>query len=367
MRVLQVIARLNVGGTARYVGRLATDLPKRGVETLVATGHVQGAESEDPIARLIEIKRASHLGRRINPVADLRALRELQKIADEYQPDIIHTHTFKAGLLGRLIKSEAKRVHTFHGHLFDDPEFTGWKVPIVIQIERWLARRTDALVTVGQRVGHELLEAKIGRKDQYISIPPGVEALQIPPRAKAREALSITDENRPIVAWVARVTGVKAPQRVVELAKLFPNARFLMAGGGDLLEDMKRTAPDNLTVLGWQDAATIWAAADITLSTSENEGMPVALIEAQLAGLPVVATDVGAVGEVVINGVTGFVTSTEVLALRESLSELLGDSELRQRMGAAAKAHAEALFAPEQMLFQHVRLYERLVNEPKRR
>ena len=367
MRVLHVIARLNVGGTARYVGRLVTDLPMRGVETVVATGNVQGAEREDPIAGLIEIKRIAHLGRRINPIADLRALRELQKIADEYRPDIIHTHTFKAGLLGRLTKTDAKRVHTFHGHLFNDPEFAGWKVPIVIQIERWLARRTDALVTVGQRVGKELLKARIGNQNQYISIPPGVEALQIPSREKAREALSIKDENRPIVAWVARVTGVKASHRVVELAKLLPNARFLMAGGGDLLEEMKKAAPDNLTVLGWQDAATIWAAADITLSTSENEGMPIALIEAQLAGLPVVATDVGAVGEVVIDGVTGFVTATGVEALRARLSELLEDSELRQSMGAAAKAHAEALFTPEKMLSQHVQLYERLVNEPNRR
>ena len=84
------------------------------------------------IARLIEIRRVPHLGRRINPVADLRALRELQQ-SHEYKPDIIHTHTF-------------------HGHLFDDPEFTAWKVPIVIRIGHWLARRTDALVTVGQRV-----------------------------------------------------------------------------------------------------------------------------------------------------------------------------------------------------------------------
>ena len=367
MRVLQVIARLNVGGTARYVGRLATDLPERGVETLVATGSVQGAESEDPIAGLIQAKRVPHLGRRINPIADVRARRELQKIADEYKPDIIHTHTFKAGLLGRRIKTDAKRVHTFHGHLFDDPEFAGWKVPIVIQIERWLAPRTDALVTVGQRVGKELLEAKIGNQNQYISIPPGVEALHLPTRSNARELLSVTDENRPIVAWVARVTGVKAPHRVVELAKLLPSARFLMAGGGDLLEELKKTAPNNLTVLGWQDAAVMWAAADIALSTSENEGMPVALIEAQLAGLPVVATDVGAVGEVVIDGVTGFVTTTEVEDMRERLSELLEDSHLRQSMGAAAKSHAEALFAPEKMISQHVQLYERLVNEPKRR
>jgi glycosyltransferase involved in cell wall biosynthesis len=120
-------------------------------------------------------------------------------------------------------------------------------------------------------------------------------------------------------------------------------------------------------VLGWQDAAVMWAAADIALSTSENEGMPVALIEAQLAGLPVVATDVGAVSEVVIDGVTGFVTAREVRALKERLSELLEDSSLRQRMGAAAKTHAEALFTPERMLSQNVQLYERLVNEPKRR
>ncbi len=367
MRVLQVIARLNVGGTARYVGRLVTDLPERGVETLVATGEVQGAESEDPIARVIEIKRVPHLGRRINPVADLKALRELQKMADEYKPDIIHTHTFKAGLLGRLIKTDAKRVHTFHGHLFDDPEFTGWKVPIVIQIERWLARRSDVLVTVGERVGRELLNASIGKKNQYISIPPGVEALQIPPRSKAREVLSLTDETRPIVAWVARVTGVKAPHRVVELARALPSARFLMAGGGDLLEETRRSAPENLTVLGWQDAATVWGAADIALSTSDNEGMPVALIEAQLAGIPVVATDVGAVAEVVIDEETGFVTTTNLESLRKRLAQLIEDVDLRRKMGEAAKAHAGALFTPEKMLIEHIQLYERLVNEPKRR
>ncbi len=367
MRVLQVIARLNVGGTARYVGRLAIDLPTHGVETLVATGNVQGAESEDPIVEQIGIRRITHLGRRINPVADLQALRELQKMVDEYQPDIIHTHTFKAGLLGRLVRSSAERIHTFHGHLLDDPEFAGWKGPIVIQIERWLARRTDALVTVGQRVGTDLLIAKIGRPRQYLSIPPGVDALQIPARAIAQKTLSLIDENRPIVAWVARVTGVKAPHRVVELARALPNARFLMAGGGDLLEEIRRSAPENLTVLGWQDAATVWGAADIALSTSDNEGMPVALIEAQLAGIPVVATDVGAVAEVVIDEETGFVTTTNLESLRKRLAQLIEDADLRRKMGEAAKAHAGALFTPEKMLIEHLRLYERLVNEPKRR
>ncbi len=367
MRVLQVIARLNVGGTARYVGRLATDLPAHGLETLVATGHVQGAEEEDPIARQIVIKRIPHLGRRINPVADLQALRELQKMVDQYRPDIIHTHTFKAGLLGRLVKSKARRVHTFHGHLLDDPEFAGLKKPIVIQIERWLAKRTDALVTVGQRVGTDLLAAKIGRSGQYLSIPPGIQPLQIPTRTHAREALSLADEDRLIVAWVARVTGVKGPHRAVELAKLLPNARFLMAGGGDLLEEMRRAAPENLTVLGWQDAATVWGAADIALSTSDNEGMPVALIEAQLAGIPAVAIGAGAIAEVVIDGETGYVTTADLEFLRARLAALIVDAGLRTKMGEVAKVHARALFTPMRMLNEHVLLYERLVKETKHR
>jgi glycosyltransferase involved in cell wall biosynthesis len=365
MRVLQVIARLNVGGTARYVGRLATDLPAHAVETLVASGCVQGAEVEDPVAQQLVIKRIAHLGRRINPIADLKALRELQQAVDAYRPDVIHTHTFKAGLLGRLVKSDAKRVHTFHGHLLDDPEFSRLKRNFVIRTERWLAPRADALVTVGQRVGRDLLAAKIGRPDQYLSIPPGVDPLPLPSRHEARLALGIDNEDRPIVAWVARVTGVKAPHRVVELARLLPSARFVMAGGGDLLEEMRRSAPDNLTILGWQDAATVWGAADITLSTSDNEGMPVALIEAQLAGLPVVATDVGGVSEVVEDQITGFVTATDVESLRVCLAELIQDAGLCERMGQAAKIRASELFTPEKMVAAHIGLYERLINEPK--
>lgn len=362
-----MIARLNVGGTARYVERLATDLPRKGVETLVATGLVQGAESEDPVVGVIEIKRISHLGRRIDPIADLRALRELQRVVNTYRPDVIHTHTFKAGLLGRLVKSDAKRVHTFHGHLLGDPEFAGWKEGMVIRVERWLAKRSDALVSVGQRVGADLLSVNIGRPNQYFSIPPGIEPLDLSTRVAARQALSLTDENRPIVSWVGRVIGVKAPHRLVELAKLLPNARFLMAGGGDLLEEIRRAAPENLSVLGWQNAATVWSATDIALSTSNKEGMPVALIEAQLAGIPVVATDVGAVAEVVDDEKTGFVTSTDIESIRSRLAELIENETLRNKMGQAGGVRANMLFTPEKMILDHIQLYERLVKEPKRR
>lgn len=361
MRVLQVIARLNVGGTARYVGRLATDLPARGIETIVATGQVQGAEQEDPIAERLVITRVPHLGRRIDPINDLRAHRELQKIVDEYKPQIIHTHTFKAGLIGRLIKSDAKRVHTYHGHLLDDPEFSGWKKPFVIQVERTLAHRADILITVGSQVAEDLIAIKIGERSQYRSISPGVDALFLPSREAARIGLELVDEPRPIVSWLARVTGVKAPHRLVELAKEFPNARFLIAGGGDLLEEVKRNAPSNLTVLGWRDASTIWAATDIALSTSDNEGMPVALIEAQLAGIPVVATSVGGVAEVVANEETGFVVPPNTRDLAEALTRLLDDPYLRITFGAAAKVRATRLFDPARMLDNHIALYQKLL------
>jgi glycosyltransferase involved in cell wall biosynthesis len=115
MRVLHVIARLNVGGTARYITQLANELPKHGIETFVATGFVQGAEVEDPSAQSIKLIRIKSMGRSIRPFKDHRARKELEKIIAEVKPDIIHTHTFKAGYVIRIKKQPVPVVHTFMG------------------------------------------------------------------------------------------------------------------------------------------------------------------------------------------------------------------------------------------------------------
>ena len=127
MRVLHVIARLNVGGTARYITQLANELPKHGIETFVATGFVQGSEVEDPSAQSIKLIRIKSMGRSIRPIKDHHARKELEKIVAEVKPDIIHTHTFKAGYVIRIKNQPVPVVHTFHGHLLDDPEFSGFK------------------------------------------------------------------------------------------------------------------------------------------------------------------------------------------------------------------------------------------------
>jgi glycosyltransferase involved in cell wall biosynthesis len=359
MRVLHVIARLNVGGTARYITRLAEELPKHKIETFVATGFVQGSEQEDPSAKKLKVIRIPSLGRQINPIKDHYAYKQLLEVIKVVKPDILHTHTFKAGFIGRIKTKEinkaagkrVKFVHTFHGHLFDDPEFSGLKSLIITSFERRFAMRTDAIVTVGAQVGKELLEREIGQPEQFTNIPPGVAPLRIP-KAKPRTKVTI--------GWIARVTRVKNPLRPLEIAKLFPDAQFLIAGGGDMLDQVKAQAPKNTKVLGWTDAAKLFADSDIILSTSENEGMPIALIEAQLASKPVVATNVGGVAEVVINNKTGFVTRKNTEDLAKALEKLINSKPLRTAQGKAAKTHATKAFSVEKMIKAHVSLYKKL-------
>lgn len=361
MRVLHVIARLNVGGTARYITQLANELPKQGIETFVATGFVQGAEVEDPSVESIDIIRIPSMGRSINPIKDHFARKQLEKIIAEVKPDIIHTHTFKAGYVTRMKKQSVPVVHTFHGHLLDDPEFSGFKSKVIIEVERTLAKKSRKLVTVGRRVSKELLEQQIGTKEQYVNIPPGVVALNITPRQEAIKNLGLKNNGQPIVGWIARVTGVKNPMLALEVANAMPDTHFVLAGGGDLLEQVKAKAPSNVSVIGWAKAEDLFGASEIILSTSENEGMPVALIEAQLAGKPVVATDVGSVAEVLLNHETGIVTNNNAGSIAAAIESLLLNKQKRTEMGTLATARAHELFSVDRMINAHIDLYKSIV------
>ena len=361
MRVLHVIARLNVGGTARYITQLANELPKHGIETFVATGFVQGDEVEDPSAASIDVIRIPSLGRSINPIKDHLTRKQLEKIIREVKPDIIHTHTFKAGYIARMKKLAVPVVHTFHGHLLDDPEFSGFKSKIIVEVERKLAKNSTKLVTVGRRVADELLGQRIGNRAQYVNIPPGVIALNVTPRQQALTNLNLEDTGKPIVGWIARVTGVKNPMRALEVADAMPHTHFVMAGGGDLLDQVKAAAPSNVSVIGWAEAADLFGASDIIISTSENEGMPVALIEAQLAGKPVVATDVGSVSEVILNHETGIVTNKNAGSIALALESLILDKAKRDEMGRLAAARSQALFSVDRMINAHIELYRSIV------
>ena len=347
---------MNVGGTARYVGELVEKIPN----SKLATGYVQGSEIEDPCVKKLEVLRIQHMGRRISPFKDFRAWVELRKVIKEVKPLIVHTHTFKAGLIGRLVGGTHKRVHTFHGHLFDDQSFSMLEKKIIIITEKFLANRTNLLISVGKKVGVEIRAQGIGTEKEWLSIAPGVKALSAIDKTQARKSLGLSTEGV-LFGWMARMAEVKNPFLLLEIARQLPQVSFVMAGGGNLLEEIKIKAPKNVTVIGWADAATFWSAVDCAISTSDNEGMPVALIEAQLAGVPVIATDVGSNAEVIKGGFTGIVTSKNSNELINAVKKLVADKALMHTMGKTGRDRATEEFSLKKMLDTHKQAYVSLI------
>ena len=365
MVVLHVIARLNLGGTAKYLISLNEGLNKIGITSLVATGFVEGSEIEDPDVKKLKPIRIDHLGRKISLINDLRAASELRKVILQVQPDVIHTHTFKSGLLVRAQRNKIEEqlgrkitfIHTFHGHLFDDPEFSQFKRLIIKEIEKILSKRSYQIITVGEKVRKYLDKQDIKAARKTVSIPPAVNSLKLVSRNQALKKYKVKDKERVRVLWLARVTAVKNPQKVVEIAKALPEIDFYLAGGGNLLEKIKKLAPSNLKVLGWQDAKSILPIADIFLSTSENEGMPIALIEAQLASIPVVATNVGSVSEVILHNKSGFICSKSNEELIAAIKKLSESKTLRAKFGKAGRVNSLKSFSDKNLISAHKKVY----------
>jgi glycosyltransferase involved in cell wall biosynthesis len=352
-KVLHVIARMNVGGTARYITTLIENIPN----SYLATGFTQGAEIEDSHIEKLKPFRIYHLGRKISPVNDLISYFELRKVIREIKPDIIHSHTFKAGLISRLQFGNYKRIHTFHGHLFEDNSFSKLIKILIRFMEKVLAKRSDLLISVGEKVGEELRQLGIGKYSKWQSIPPGVKPLPKVDKPKARELLNINTDGL-LIGWMARMAKVKNPLRLLEVAKKLPDVNFVMAGGGDMLEQVRDSATANVNVIGWASAEVFWSAVDIAISTSYNEGMPVALIEAQLSGLPVIATDVGSSCEVILNESTGLITSTETESIVKAVKALMEDKSKLEILGANAAKRARLNFNVENMIALQMDAYK---------
>ena len=358
-KVLHVIARYNVGGTARYLNNLFPQL-YADVDTLLAVGHVQGHEIEDSSLEKINFIRIENLGRRISLFADLRAYSELRRVVKNFNPQIIHSHTFKAGLLSRLMFFKIPKVHTFHGHLMSDPEFSRRALQVIINIERRLALLTKRIITVGEQVTNDLLNVGVGKRSQYISIASEGAKLSFLTREEARNLLNI-DQEAPVVLWMARMAPVKNPSLALEVAKLLPDVNFLMAGGGDLFEETKTNAPANVLLLGWVDAAEVIPVADVFLSTSLNEGVPYSLIEVQSFGVPIVAVDSGAISELITNGVSGILTAREPRSLANEIQSLISNPEKAREISKSALASNTASAAVQKMVPAHLNLYQQII------
>ena len=371
IRVLRIIARMNVGGPAWQVSVLTRGLDRDRFESRLIVGDVGEGEADfielrDPDLPVLKIPA---LGRAVRFGDDLRAFVAIRRAMKNFRPDIVHTHTAKAGLLGRIAAATCRvpvRVHTFHGHVLHG-YFNKLLTRLVCIVEGLLARRTTVLVAVGEQVRDELLGAGIGLAGQYVVIPPGVAPGEFPSRISSRIALGLPVEQQ-VVLFVGRLTGVKRPDRLIDAMALVLERRsdvvLAIAGEGELLEETRSRAEPlggSVQFLGWQgDISGLYAAADCMVLTSDNEGMPVTLIEAAMAGVPSVATDVGSTREVVLDGVTGLVVEPDAVAVGDGIVRLL-DDHLLHRMGAAARERAEAEFGTRRLIADHEALYDRLI------
>ncbi len=372
IRVLRIITRMGVGGPALQATNLLRGMDPHRFDQRVYAGSLAPGETDFLELRApdVGVFTIPELGRSVHVADDLRAFGRLVTAIRRFQPHIVHTHTAKAGTLGRLAATVAGapvRVHTFHGHLLHG-YFSAAKTRLVIQAERSLARMSECLVTVGALVRDDLLAAGVGRPEQYVVLPPGTTLDPLPDRAAARLALGVPPAV-PLVAYVGRVTRVKRPDRFLEVARQIrqavPYTRFLICGDGDLLDEVRADGRDlggSLHLTGWRgDVETVYAAADVVLLTSDNEGTPLSLIEAGLAGVPAVATRVGSVPEVVRDRQTGLLAGTDPCDLAALAIRLLRDDAERARMARAATEWANDRFGTKRFVTEMEELYTALV------
>lgn len=377
IRVLRLIARMNVGGPAIQITGLMRNLPMKEFEQRLITGFCDKNEVDYLEVNKIELPcmKIEGFGRSINLVSDLKVLFAIREQIRSFNPHIIHTHTAKAGFLGRfaaiLSLKRQLRVHTYHGHLLHG-YFGGFKTRLVILIERFLARFTDSLVAVGSHVRDDLLAAKIGNFEQYRVIGPGLEIGELPERVSSLNSFNLR-EDKFIVTWIGRAVPVKAPHRILEIAKECGlrglKVQFVIVGEGPLLSDLKSLAKEKnlpITFLGWQsEIEKILSFSDLVLLTSENEGTPVALIQAQMAGVPVLTTDVGSASEVMINEKSGFCLKYSVKDFADKIELIASNFDMKSSFGAAGKAHVRDNFSLNRLVFDHTELYKELISQSK--
>jgi len=370
---MRIIARMNVGGPAVQVTGLMHGFNSLEFDQRLYTGFCAADEADylDTVATDVKVMRIEGFGRRISLGGDIKAFVSLIKEIRTFKPHIIHTHTAKAGFLGRIASiislQPSIRVHTFHGHLLNG-YFGSFKRLLVVIVEKVLALSTHQLLAVGDRVRQDLLAAGIGNSKKFGLMPPGLKIGELPKKSESQEFFSLSTISLQC-AFIGRVTQIKRPDKfldvVSEIKKRGVVIEFFMAGDGELLQTCrKRINREDLPVkiLGWQsNIERVLSAADMVVLTSDNEGTPLSLIQAGMAGLPVVTTRVGSVPEVVLDGITGIITSLEVEEIADALEKLANSIELRAQMGAKAQEFTLANFGVKRLVHDHEELYKKLL------
>lgn len=385
--VVRVITRLNIGGPSIQATRLSA-LDRDGFSTTLIHGRLGDGEGDMSylIAPGTNAVYVDTLCRPLSPLKDLRAFFRLVTEMRRARPHIVHTHMAKAGLLGRLAaavynltRGRAARtrvIHTYHGHVLEG-YFSPLMTRVFIGFEQLLARISDTIVAISPAIERELRDHfHIGRADQYRVIPLGFDlapfaAINDATRVRARQDLHLA-ADADVICTVGRLTAIKQHrlflETVAQIAKQRPAVVALIAGDGELRSELEAYAEElgiaaRVRFLGWRrDLVTIYAACDVFLLTSRNEGTPVALIEAMASGTPGVSTDVGGVKDVIVSEEAGArVGEHQAEALAAPVVRYLADPALRRQSGARARAAVLERFSLDRLVDDIRTLYRDLL------
>jgi len=392
IRILRVIARLNIGGPAIHTILLTAALSRDRFETILACGCLgpgEGDMSYYAEQRRVSFTTIPFLKRELNVWNDVRACIRIYSMLARGRFDIIHTHTAKAGTLGRIAAvaynlvpghPRVKLVHTFHGHVLSG-YFSKTQSAAFTMIERLLALKTDRIITVSDSVRDDLVRLGIAPRDRIQVIKLGFELdrfLKVPDRPRAGFFS---------VGIVGRLVGIKNHRMFIDAAAFVPRSssgiktRFKVIGDGEertALEAYARSlALQQVEFTGWQkDLAEVYAGLDAVVLTSFNEGTPVSLIEAMACAKPVIATDVGGVRDLMGTQVQemkipgsrfrvcerGILVDTgDSAGLAAAITFVLSDERLRGSLGRAARQYVSGVFSQDRLVKDMENLYKNIV------
>jgi len=387
IKVLRIIARLNVGGPAIHAILLNQGLNDAGFSSHLIAGKPE--EGEGDMAYLakekgVAITAIPELGRHIRPWNDLVALFKIFRIIREEKPDIVHTHTAKAGFLGRLAAIMAGvpvKVHSFHGHVFHS-YFGPVKTRGFIFIEKLLGRFTDRIIVVSDAIKKDICNRfNIADESRVSVIGLGLDLGKFKDigalRGKFRKELNIGAETA-LIGIVGRLVPVKNHRLffdsigLLEKGAASTNSHFLIIGDGELRRCLEEYAAalgivNRVSFIGWrQDMPNVYADLDIVVLTSLNEGTPLSLIEAMAAKRPVVATAVGGVPDLIEDEKTGLlIESNSVVQLKDAILKLLSSGELRNKLGERASEYVRDRYSKERLVSDVENLYQGLIRAKK--
>ena len=382
-RILHVITRLEQGGAPLALLETTSRMDRSAFDLTIAAGETEEGAQDLDLTRSgfdLPILRVPSMRRSIHPLRDAIALIQLIRIIAKGDYDLVHTHTSKAGLLGRIAASLCGTraiIHSSHGTILQG-YFSPQVTRLFAAMERFAATLSDRIICLTSQEIEQYLDVHIGSRGQYTCVCNGIDLdafeQERGDRGTIREEFGFSDEDV-VCVTVGRLVPVKAQADLLEALatarQYVPSLKLLVVGDGELRDDLEAQRHQlglttSVKLAGWrEDIPRLLDACDVFVLTSLNEGLGLVLVEAMAKKLPVIATAVGGVPEVVDDGVTGvLLPAGDVGSIAKAIQDLAADPELRASMGGAGHARAHELFSLNQAVRNTEAIYRELLPQP---